>query len=278
MTSRKRDYCFTINNYNDEDIEELHKLENCDKVRYLIVGREVGDNGTPHIQGYVYFNNAIIFDTVKKFLKRAHISACRGNPEQNIAYCSKDGDFYEHGTKPDTQKRKGEKGLEYWNTQKRLCIEGKIEEIDPKLFVTHYRSIRSIQKDYAVMPLNAEDVTGEWYYGPTGSGKSRKAREDNPGFYLKMCNRWWDGYQEEDVAIIEDFDKKLADSLGYYMKIWADRYSFPAEIKGGKINIRPKKIIVTSNWHPNEIWFDPQMLEPILRRFTITQFPINDED
>jgi hypothetical protein len=49
---------------------------------------------------------------------------------------------------------------------------------------------------------------------------------------------------------------------------------FPAEIKGGKIDIRPKKIIVTSNYHPRDIWENEQDYMPILRRFRITHFDV----
>lgn len=280
MTSKKSyAYCFTINNYTDADIEELKKLEDNPKTRYIIVGRETGEEGTPHIQGYVYFQNQMVFSTFKKLLTRAHIEASRGSIDDNITYCSKDGDFYEHGERPVNQKRKGELGAEYWNSQKKLAIEGKLDEIDPQLFVTHYRTLKAIQKDYANMPTDLPGVTdNDWYYGPSRTGKSFTARQENPGAYLKMCNKWWDGYQSEDTVLIEDFDKRHGEHLAYYMKIWSDYYAFPAEIKGGKINIRPKKIVVTSNWHPSEIWTDNQTLEPIINRFNVKHFQgsIND--
>ena len=101
---------------------------------------------------------------------------------------------------------------------------------------------------------------------PTG-----QARQRYPEAYLKSCNKWWDGYRGHAVVLIEDFDRKH-DVLCHHLKIWADRYPFPAEVKGSSIKIRPQKIVVTSNYHPEDIWMNPCDLEPILRRFKVTKF------
>lgn len=68
--------------------------------------------------------------------------------------------------------------------------------------------------------------------------------------------------------MLDDFgkDHKI---LGDHLKRWADHYPFTAEVKGGACTLRPKSIIVTSNYHPNEIFEDISMAEAVVRRFNI---------
>lgn len=124
------------------------------------------------------------------------------------------------------------------------------------------------------------DVCGEWYTGPTGAGKTYHALQKygRDKCYMKdPSNKWWDGYNphQHEYVILDDFDKGHAGN-GYYLKIWGDKYPFIAEIKGSAMMIRPKKIIVTSNWAPRELWDHNNSLEPILRRFTIHRFSISE--
>ena len=41
------------------------------------------------------------------------------------------------------------------------------------------------------------------------------------------------------------------------------------QVKHDSRVLRPQKIIVTSNYHPKELWQDNSILEPILRRFQV---------
>lgn len=268
---RSRAWCFTLNNYSDDEYSSLLTTP----CAYLVVGKEVGESGTPHLQGYIYFTLQRPLSFVKKINSRAHWEPAKGDSLQNYIYCSKDGDFVEIGTRPLTHAERSKKGgqsqKDKWMEIKSKAKAGRLDDIDPKVYVLHYKSLLAIAKDNAPMPPNLDDTCGHWYYGPTGTGKSRTAREENPDAYLKMANKWWDGYKGEDVVIIEDFDIAHA-VLGHHLKIWADRYAFPAEIKGGKINIRPIKIIITSNYEPSEIWTDNNTLDPIYRRFLIKKF------
>ena len=72
---------------------QVQTLVQDQKITHYIYGYEVGEQGTPHIQGYVKFKNQVRFSTMKNKLPRAHIEKARGDPDSNYRYCSKDGDF-----------------------------------------------------------------------------------------------------------------------------------------------------------------------------------------
>ena len=64
--------------------------------------------------------------------------------------------------------------------------------------------------------------------------------------------------------------------MGDYLKIWADRYGFRGEVKQSSTVIRPKKIIVTSNYTPQELFPDPNVYQPIMRRFKLIEYKDNN--
>jgi hypothetical protein len=96
--SRAKNWCFTINNHSGDDERRLNNGH--DDMQYVIYGREIGDNGTPHLQGFVMFNRRLRMSQVKEYVgQRSHVEVARRVAE-SIAYCKKDGDFEEIGTMP----------------------------------------------------------------------------------------------------------------------------------------------------------------------------------
>jgi len=103
MTSNNsaKNWAFTINNYTDDKIELLSDLVPLGKCQYLVFGMEVGEEGTPHLQGYLQLPKKLRFNQVKALIGGSgHIDREYQNstPTANQTYCKKGGDFLEYGT------------------------------------------------------------------------------------------------------------------------------------------------------------------------------------
>lgn len=99
-----KNWCFTLNNYTSEEVELVNALYP-DHVGYLVYGIEVGESGTPHLQGYVQLLKKSRISVPKKLIPRAHWEQSRGTPDQAVAYCKKDGDVKEFGTRTYERQR-----------------------------------------------------------------------------------------------------------------------------------------------------------------------------
>jgi len=274
--TRSRSFCFTWSNYPAEHQDRLDEM----LPRYVCYGYEwAPTTGTPHLQGYLYFDNARTHRAVCGALPGVHITVARGTPDQNITYCSKDGEFVEFGTRPKTSKEIGEAEAnryeEAWDAARRgsysNLIPGDIESIDAELRIRHYNTLKAIAKDYMVRPPQLSGVCGIWIFGESGSGKTMSANQAYPNAYLKPLNKWWDGYQGEEVVILDDMDIFHRD-LTSLIKNWADFIPFIGEVKNGGRYLRPKKFVVTSQYSIETIWeSDPESYAAISRRFTVIE-------
>lgn len=122
-------YCFTLNNYSNVEIENVLKFckENC---KSWIFGKEIGENQTPHLQGFFKLKKKMRiteFKTIPGIL-RAHFEKCKGTDQENITYCSKDGDYF----KSDDIKVKSKliiiKDLRPWQEQLKTMLMGKPDD------------------------------------------------------------------------------------------------------------------------------------------------------
>jgi len=86
---KKRLFNFTLNNYTDSDIKLLKEIKLNESRDCWVIAKEVGENGTPHLQGAFYFKNARSFASVQKKLPKAHICESRGHPADVLGYCCK---------------------------------------------------------------------------------------------------------------------------------------------------------------------------------------------
>lgn len=264
---KHRSYCFTFNNYSDAALGELKTLP----CRYMCIGFEIAPStGTKHLQGFVSFGSPRSQDAVRKLFPW-HVEVARGTAAQNRTYCTKGGEYWETGELPSDPATAGHNERERWASSLELAKKGDFENIPADIYIRYRNTLLSIYRD--ALGSGLEDSTGThwWYWGETRTGKSRAARAWPGSKYIKGPGKWWDHYAGEDVAILEDFDRRDSDQVRL-LKLWCDRYPFRGEYKGGSMMLRPKTVIVTSNYHPNEIWCHLQDLEPILARFEVKEF------
>jgi len=270
--SRSRDFVFTLNNYTEAHIELLSQID----CTYVVYGKETGESGTPHLQGYIRFKNQKTMSAVIKQIKGAHIEIKKGSCDQAIQYCKKDGDVYERGEAPASQEEKGQRGKAKMAEILKRAREGDeqwLEDNHPGEFYRHLATFRSHKKPKT--EIIEGDLANEWWVGETGTGKSKKLWEDYPEHYRKDQNKWWDGYVGQDVVAIEEASPETCQKLASRMKQWADRYPFDGEIKGGKIfGIRPAKVIVLSNYTIEQCFPKEEDSGPMKRRFKVVRFGV----
>lgn len=269
--SNAKRWCLTVNNYGDADLCQFTNIEKL--AAYYIVGKEIALSGTRHLQCFICFKSPKKLPALKKFWPTGHFEVSVGTPKQASDYCKKDDEYVEFGELPigKTGSADGGKATQAkWRSIADLAIESKMEQIMdeyPRECVTSYSKLKQIGFDFRKQKPDLSEPCGEWLCGKAGVGKSYTARKENPGLYTKMMNKWWDGYNDEDVVLLEDMDPSYEQSMQYFLKIWADQYAFRIEVKNHSAMIRPKKIIVTSQYHIKEIFKDPLIVEALERRF-----------
>lgn len=282
-----RNVCFTINNFTEEDCNRLSVCHG--KMNYLVWGKEVGENGTPHIQGYCEFSEQVGFPTAKRLIgETAHLErrSPRSTPKQAAGYCKKgncgpkcmcehckdfDGDYEFYFCRtvetPETWVLGIELG-EISSQGKRSDISAPVEMLReggtirdvamayPEQHVKYHKGFRDLRS--LMLPPRSLDTMPEVIvlWGLTGTGKTRDAYikywPDEPHYVWKPSNgNWWDGYDGEKKIIIDEFRGQMtwSDILGLL-----DRNEFRAPYKGGFVNIQADKFVITSPFPPDR-WY-----------------------
>lgn len=263
LQCRTRTWCFTLNNYTEEQVASIKDIQ----CVYLVFGKEVGESGTPHLQGYIYFCHAKSFQPVKDMLFNAHIEPARGSPQDNTTYCSKQGDVFIKGNEPHQGKRSDVESLhDDIKTNNPPFVDIIAEHTSLVMrYPTFCQTLRRVYHP----PTIRDCLDNQWIYGDSGLGKTRQVWDTYPNLYVKdPKSKWWDGYDNEEVVLLDEVDKECKFMAGYFKTI-TDHYPFAAEIKGGYIKIRPKTMIFTSNWSIEELFPDPKDHLPLLRRFRV---------
>lgn len=249
---------FTLNNPTIEP--------NQDECTYLVYGREVGENGTPHLQGFSIFKKTKRLSGCKKWLPGAHFELAKGTNDEASDYCKKDGDFTEIGDLPaDTSEAKKRQ----WEQVVQWAREGTIETNDPEVYVKYNRFCERERAKHRKLE-RLESTCGYWIYGPSGTGKTTAVMDllGQETIYDKGVNKWWDGYDDEENVLIDDVTAENGKFIASNLLRWADKFPVRVETKGGGLKVRPKRIIVTSNYSIDDVFNNCGVdMDALKRRF-----------
>lgn len=265
--SKSRAYCFTLNNYTEEEYLEISNIE----CKYMVIGKEVGESGTPHLQGYINLENPRSLASLKKSMKRAHIEVAKGSPLQASQYCKKDGNFIEKGNLPAQGKR-----TDLEEIREMVDAGSGMREMVDK--AKSYQSIRS-----AELILKYKEKKRDWkpevvwVCGASGTGKTRWAYDNYPHEDIHKQpaseTKWFEGYDAHPVVIIDEVDMDTSYST---LKELTDRYPMKVHNKGGMRSFLARVIVLTSLQTPQNLFCSkPENGKEMLRRIDkIIQTPI----
>jgi len=157
-------WCFTLNNPSEGEKSSLVDLFESEHVSYAIVGREVGESGTPHLQGFVSFTDRKRLTSVKALMgDRAHFEATKGTDKQASDYCKKDGDYDEYGELQGQGKRTDWDRYKDWllsldvpPTESTICLQF------PSLYGRYRTSALQMSRLLCQSPLHVEGDLRPW--------------------------------------------------------------------------------------------------------------------
>lgn len=269
--SRKSAYCFTINNYTEDDVRAVSTV----KCKGMKAGYEIAPTtGTPHIQGAVYWKDPVTMSTANRRLGGRAALFVMGGTWEDQDYCLKDGKILRNdgegpsqGKRTDIEKFKDaiENGLTLRDAYKEY----------PGMMARYPRFYKEYKSSMNADKFRDWMTKGTWYYGETGVGKSHKAFENfNPSTcYVHEASDkgWWDGYDGHDTVIINEFRGEIP-----YAELLSlvDKWPKCVSRRGcAPVPFVAKHVIITSSLPPEKVYWrqneKDDSIEQLKRRFQI---------
>lgn len=243
------------------------------ELTYLRGQMEEGEGGFRHWQVYCVLGRKSTLGVVKAiFTASTHCELTRSQAARDYVW-------KEETRIPETQFELGTLPMRRasptdWSKVYNDAATGNFDEIPRDVLVRCYHQLRSIRNDSA-KPL-AQLRECRVYWGPTGTGKSRRAWDEAgmDAFPKDPRTKWWDGYTDQAHVIIDEF--RGAIDIAHMLR-WLDRYPVRVEAKGQSMPLRSSKIWITSNLCPT-LWYpelDEETKAALMRRLDIVHCPIN---
>lgn len=250
------------------------------------VGMEVGKSGTPHLQCAMTLAKPQRFSWLRKKVPRSANHQKMKSPREGLLYCCKgeaekwDDEpinpkmLVEHGSIPKGRSHQGRRS-DLKHVMKRIKTGDTwraIYEDHPGDMLRYERGFRKYKFHCdAEKAKSFRKLEVLVYWGDTGTGKTRKAYEENPDAYMisgdQLKKGWWDGYESQQTLIIDEYDSQVTCT---WMLRLLDGYKLRLGTKGGHTWALWKKVIITSNIDPS-LWHSQakdQHKKALARRIT----------
>lgn len=239
---------FTLNNPLPEEISKLREFPEHSQFRFLCFQGEVGEKGTPHLQGYLEITKNQRQSFFKKLIPRAHIEFAKGDSEDNIHYCSKPHPscVCDHCTKANKEKpnwlafekygtpAKDVAGAAYWEKMVELVKDNtsdlEILEVFPKALphLSHLDKLRQViqlenvsNKDITEPNRLPREIRVIWLWGSAGIGKTYSVWKKHPDLYTVADYKHpFDLYYEQKTILWDDFYPINFQTLLKYLDIY----------------------------------------------------------
>jgi len=228
--------------------------------------------------GYLHWQVLVAFETKQRLacVKRVFGDTCHCEPSRSNAardYVWKDDTAVE-GTRFELGNPAIRRGVSKdWDTIRECAKRGQLDDVPGDIYCRYYGNLKRIASDHlSPNPIIREVIV---YWGPTSTGKSRRAwAEAGMDAYPKdPRTKFWDGYRGQEHVVCDEF--RGAIDVGHMLR-WFDRYPVNVEVKGSSVGLAAKKFWITSNLNPRD-WYkdlDELTLAALLRRMTIFHCPI----
>ncbi|MBO4905164.1 MAG: replication protein [Lachnospiraceae bacterium] len=228
---QSRKWLLTINNPIEHEMshDEIKRVLNGIKnIEYWCLCDEVGiQDHTLHTHVFIYRPSPIKFTYLKENFPSAHIDYCRGTCLQNRDYVRKEGKyagsskedtnlrdtFEEYGSCPEEKQGHRTDLDTLYSFIKDGMSDVEIMEADPS-YIKHLDKIDKVRQSIKAEQYKNifRDMTVEYWYGVTGSGKTRSVLErygyENV-YRVSDYTHPFDSYKCQDILVLDEFRSDL---------------------------------------------------------------------